>query len=86
MVTTGDMPTTRRSTQKMPTEETRVTAEVPAIAAAPAVSANRRMRGTLIALVFLVLFLAIAGWWVFRASEAVAPRHGGTAAPTDSRP
>jgi serine/threonine protein phosphatase PrpC len=86
MVTTGDMPTTRRSTQKMPTEETRVTAEVPAIAAAPAVSANRRMRGTLIALVFLVLFLAIAGWWVFRASEAVAPRHGGTAAPTDTRP
>jgi hypothetical protein len=76
------MPTTRRSTQKLPLDEMKITAEIPVMP----VSAKRRMRGSLIALGFVVLFLAIAGWWVFRASEAVAPRHGGTATPTDTRP
>jgi protein phosphatase len=84
LATTGDMPTPRRPTQKIPMDATRTTAEIPALAMP--VSARRRTRGSLIALGFVVLFLAIAGWWVLRASEAVAPRHGGTATPTDSRP
>jgi protein phosphatase len=85
MATTGDMPTTRRSTQKLPPSDMRTTAEIP-VPVMP-VSARRRTRGTLVALLCVVLFLAIAGWWVFRTSEqVVAPRHGGAPTPTDTRP
>ncbi|MFL5606279.1 MAG: Stp1/IreP family PP2C-type Ser/Thr phosphatase, partial [Gemmatimonadaceae bacterium] len=50
-------------------------------------AAKRRMRGSLIALALLVVFFAGALWYVYRVGQqVVAPRHGGTPTPTDTRP
>ena len=74
----------RRPTQKLPPEAFTLTSSIPNETADARV---RRSRGTLIAALFLLLFLAIAMWWVFRTAEqVVAPRHTGVATPADVRP
>ena len=46
-----------------------------------------RMRGSLIALALLLVFIAAATWYVWHVgTQVVAPRHGGTPTPTDTRP
>jgi serine/threonine protein phosphatase PrpC len=85
LATTADIPASQRPTKEVHIEETRPTAKVAQVRIP--VSESRRLRGSLIALGLVVLFLLTAAWWVFRtADKVVAPRHGGTATPTDSRP
>ena len=75
----------RRPTQKIITpEEFKLTSSIPDDTAA---ARMRRSRGTLIAALFLLLFMGLAMWWVFRTAEqVVAPRHTGVATPADVRP
>ncbi|MEP6990657.1 MAG: PP2C family serine/threonine-protein phosphatase, partial [bacterium] len=65
--------TPRRPTRKIPQPE-------PAFALLPPeVSATRRLRGSLIALALVVVFLALATWWTYRAASAVvAPQQRST--------
>ena len=78
-VTTSEMPVVPRTTRELPPEAFVLTASIPDDAA------RRRSRGSLIALLFLLVFLGGALWWVYRtAEEVVAPRHSGT--PTSSEP
>ena len=52
--------------------------------------AKRRSRGTLIALMLLLVFLAIATWWVYRSAETIVQLKQGTspapATPTTPAP
>jgi PPM family protein phosphatase len=83
---------TGRTTAKLPSKEivVPVGATDPAAFALPAlpvVSARRRTRGSIIALVLLVLLLAGATWWVYRAASIVVkPRVEGAPAPAAPRP
>ena len=85
MTTTAEMEipvVPRRVTQKLPPEAFVLTTSIPDDSAA-----KRRSRGSLIAMLFVVTFLVIATWWVYRsAQQVVAPRHGGTPAPAGPRP
>lgn len=81
--TTRETPAaTRRTTLELPSVEVPFTAVAP-----PWVSARRRHRGALIALGLVVMFLAVATWYVYQAAvSAVAPQHRGATAPTNARP
>jgi protein phosphatase len=80
--TTSEMPVVRRPTREM------LAGELPFPGTAPdEKAATRRTRGSLIALVFLVVFLGAALWWVYRTAEqVVAPRHSGTTTPAAPSP
>jgi protein phosphatase len=93
----GQRPATEREASMRTTEETisvrRPTRELPVDAfLVPPPSRDdravkRRIRGSLIALFLLLVFFAGAIWWVYRVgTQVVAPRHGGTPTPTDTRP
>ena len=72
----------RRTTLKLPSLEIPFIAEPP-----PLVSANRRTRGSLIALALLMIFFAFAIWWVYRAAASVvAPQQRGAPAPASRTP
>jgi len=72
----------RRTTLKLPSVEVPFTAVMP-----PRVSANRQIRGSLVALALVVIFLALATWWTYRAAASVvAPRHSGTTSPANAGP
>ena len=81
--TTAESPAAaRRTTLKLSSLEMPMIAE-----AAPPVSPARRTRGSLIALGLVVIFLAFATWWVYRAAASVVtPQHSGTTSPTAPRP
>ena len=73
----------RRTTLKVPTLEM----PFPAETFAPPQPPERRLRGSLIALGFLVVVLALATWWTYRAAASiVTPRAGATAAPASASP
>ena len=65
-VTTSEMPIVRRPTRELPSDAFVLTTTIPDDAAA-----RRRSRGSLIALIFLLVFLAGAMWWVYRAAQQV---------------
>jgi protein phosphatase len=80
--TTSEMPVMPRPTKKLPPEAFVLTSST-----SRADLAKRRSRGSLIALLCVLAFCAVATWWVYRSAERmVAPRHGGNATPTDTRP
>jgi PPM family protein phosphatase len=80
--TTSEMPIVRRPTLELPADAFVLTTSVPDDNAA-----LRRSRGSLIALVFLLVFLGGALWWVYRTAEqVVAPRHNNTASPAQPVP
>ncbi len=80
--TTGSTPATRRPTAKLAPEAFVLTSSIPDDGAA-----RRRSRGTLIAMIFLVIFLGGALWWVYRTAQSViTPRHGGAPTAADTRP
>jgi serine/threonine protein phosphatase PrpC len=80
--TTSEMPAMPRTTKTLPPEAFILTSSLPRDT-----SARRRSRGSLIALVFVILFMTIATWWAYREAErVVAPRHGGTATPRSGTP
>jgi PPM family protein phosphatase len=81
-VTTGSMPVLRRPTRELPADAFVLTTTIPDDAAA-----KRRSRGTLIALMFLVVFLAAATWWVYRLAEtSVSARRAPTPGPSTAAP
>jgi hypothetical protein len=85
--TTGAVAAVRRPTAKLAPDM--LAPDMLAITEADTaeVSARRRTRGSLIALVLLLVFLGGATWWVYHtAQQVVAPRHGGSPTPTDPRP
>ena len=67
-LTTGSIPMQRRPTLEIPklTEPIVLTSSVGSDGLA-----RRRSRGTLIALMLLLLFLTIATWWVYRSAERI---------------
>jgi PPM family protein phosphatase len=80
--TTSEMPVVRRPTREMPAEAFVLTSTIPDDNAM-----LRRSRGSLIALLFLLVFLGGALWWVYRTAEqVVAPRHPDAAAPARPAP
>ena len=80
---TRETPAMRRSTLKLASVPVPIPIELPT----PQVSPTRRMRGSLIALGLVVVFLALAFWWTYRAaSSVVAPGARETAAPTPVTP
>jgi serine/threonine protein phosphatase PrpC len=79
--TTAEMEAVRRPTRELPVDAFLMPPP------ADDTAAKRRMRGSLIALALLIVFFAGALWYVYRVGQqVVAPRHGGTPTPTDSRP
>ena len=79
---TGEMPTPHRSTMKLPPEAFVLTSSIPRDSLA-----RRRSRGTLIAMLCVVVFLTIATWWAYRTAELhLLPRHDATNSPAGSRP
>ena len=73
----------RRTTLKLPS----VPVPLPKRESLPQVSVNRRLRGSLIALGLVVIFLALATWWTYRAASAVLPQQrSGATAPSGARP
>ena len=79
--TTAEMPATPRSTKRLPPEAFVLTPSIPRDQSA------RRRRGSLIALLCMLLFLGLATWWAYKEAErVVAPRHAGSATPADTRP
>ena len=75
-VTTSEMPVMRRSTRELPPDAFVLTTTIPDDDAA-----KRRSRGSLIALMFLLVFLGGAMWWVYRTAEqVVVPRQPSTPA------
>jgi protein phosphatase len=81
-VTTSEMPVIRRTTRELPAEAFVLTSSIPDDRAA-----LRRSRGSLLALLFLLVFLAGAMWWVYRtAQQVVAPQHISTPTPAEPRP
>jgi PPM family protein phosphatase len=79
-VTTGSMPIMRRPTRELPPEAFVLTSSIPDDAAA-----KRRSRGTLIALLFLLVFLVASTWWVYRSAEQIVQTRQAPA-PTTSTP
>jgi PPM family protein phosphatase len=70
-VTTSEMPVVRRTTKEMPAEAFVLTTTIP-----DDNLAKRRSRGSLIALIFLLIFLGGAMWWVYRTAQQVtSPAH-----------
>ncbi len=65
----GKSPQERRTTLKLKSEEFVMPPEV--IAMPAPVSASRRTKGSLIALGLLLLFLALATWWVYSTASSV---------------
>jgi protein phosphatase len=65
-VTTGSMRAVRRPTLELPSEEFVLTTSIP-----DDNLAQRRSRGTMIALLFLLAFLAALTWWVYRSAEKI---------------
>ena len=68
-LTTGSIPMQRRPTLEMPQQ-----APEPIVlrsSLSESSLAKRRSRGTLIALMLLLLFLTIATWWVYRSAERI---------------
>jgi PPM family protein phosphatase len=95
----GQSPAVERSDSSRTTEQTiavrRPTLELPVDAfltppPADHKAAQRRRRGSLIALIFLLVFIAGAVWWGYRLSgRVVAPRNADTpspASPSNARP
>jgi protein phosphatase len=81
-VTTSEMPAIQRTTRELPPEAFVLTSSIPDDGAA-----RRRSRGSLIALLFLLVFLGGALWWVYRTAEqVVVPRQSGAPAPAEPRP
>jgi PPM family protein phosphatase len=79
-VTTSEMPIVRRTTREMPQEAFVLTTTIP-----DDNLAKRRSRGSLIALMFLLIFLGGALWWVYRTAQQVtAPAPAPT--PTTAQP
>jgi hypothetical protein len=69
MLTTGSISTQRRPTLEMPPPEPE---PIVLRSSLPTESlARRRSRGTLIALMLLLLFLTLATWWVYRSAERI---------------
>ena len=80
-VTTSEIPIVRR-TREMQPEEFVLTTTIPDDNAA-----KRRSRGSLIALMFLLVFLGGAMWWVYRTAEqVVVPRQSSTPASAPTSP
>ncbi|MDB4886585.1 MAG: hypothetical protein JWN79_2023 [Gemmatimonadetes bacterium] len=80
--TTGEMPAMRRPVNKLPPEAFVLTSSLPREDLA-----RRRSRGTLMALIFVLMFLVIATWWGYRTAEQhLTPRHPPGAVPADARP
>ncbi len=80
-VTTSEIPIVRR-TREMQPEEFVLTTTIPDDNAA-----KRRSRGSLIALMFLLVFLGGAMWWVYRTAEqVVVPRQTSTPTPAPTAP
>ena len=63
-VTTGSMSASRRPTRELPPEAFVLTTSIP-----DETAAKRRSRGTLVALLLLLTFLAVATIWVYRSAE-----------------
>ena len=97
----GETPAVSRETaapgftasRETPAATRRATLTIPSVDAPctpvelPWVSPRRRVRGALIALGLVIVFLALATWYVYRAASAViAPQHRVTAAPTNAGP
>ena len=80
-VTTGAIPITRRPTRELPPEAFVLTSSISDDAAA-----KRRSRGTLIALMFLLVFLATATWWVYRSAETIVQLKQQGTAPAPANP
>jgi protein phosphatase len=79
--TTEEMAAVRRPTRELPVDAFLIPPPRDESAA------KRRVRGSLIALALLIVFIIGAIWYVYRVGSAVvAPRHGGTPTPTDARP
>ncbi|MDQ6633159.1 MAG: Stp1/IreP family PP2C-type Ser/Thr phosphatase [Gemmatimonadota bacterium] len=79
--TTAEMPSVRRPTLELPVDAFLIPPPNTESAA------KRRVRGSMIALALLIVFFAGVIWYVYRVGSAVvAPRHGGTPTPTDTRP
>jgi serine/threonine protein phosphatase PrpC len=68
-LTTGSIPMQRRPTLEIP--QPAVEPIVLRSSQSDASLARRRSRGTLIALMLLLLFLSIATWWVYRSAERI---------------
>ncbi|MEO8620810.1 MAG: Stp1/IreP family PP2C-type Ser/Thr phosphatase [bacterium] len=82
-VPTRELPAdTRRSTLKLPSLELPFSG----LDTRPQVSPTRRLRGSLIALALVIVFLALATWWTYRAAEKLAPKVGETSAPVTPKP
>jgi serine/threonine protein phosphatase PrpC len=76
--TTSEMPIVRRTTKEMPSEAFVLTTTIP-----DDNLAKRRSRGSLIALILLLLFLGGALWWVYRTAQQVtSPAHAPAPTPT----
>jgi hypothetical protein len=67
-LTTGSIPMQRRPTLEMPPTPEPI---VLRSSQSDGSLARRRSRGTLIALMLLLLFLTIATWWVYRSAERI---------------
>jgi PPM family protein phosphatase len=68
-LTTGSIPMQRRPTLEVPSQATE---PIVLRSSLPSDSlAKRRSRGTLIALLLLLLFLTLATWWVYRSAERI---------------
>jgi protein phosphatase len=81
-VTTSEMPVIRRTTKELPADAFVLTSSIPDDNAR-----LRRSRGSLLALLFLLVFLAGALWWVYRAAqEVVGPRQSTTPPQVQQRP
>jgi serine/threonine protein phosphatase PrpC len=78
-LTTGSIPMQRRPTLEIPapTEPIVLTSSIRDDSIA-----KRRSRGTLIALLLLLLFLTIATWWVYRSAEKIVGERQAPAATT----
>lgn len=80
--TTSEIPVVRRPTRELPAEAFVLTSSIPDDRAA-----LRRSRGSLIALIFLLVFLGAAMWWVYRTAEqVVAPRQNARTTPAQRAP
>jgi protein phosphatase len=86
-LTTGSIPMQRRPTLEIPKMEEPI---VLRSSVGSDGMARRRSRGTLIALMLLLLFLTIATWWVYRSAERIVeqrrPVEATTPPPTQRSP
>ncbi len=82
-LTTGSLQQQRRPTLEIPNAPEPI---VLASALAPDRLASRRSRGMLIAMLLLVLFLAIATYWVYRSAEKIVDQKKEQAPPATGTP